>query len=49
MDIFKNPDEVIKEVEGDEGRREREIDTKRELHESPEDQQPDKDLDDGED
>jgi len=49
MDIFKNPDEVIKEVEDDEGRREREIDTKRELDESPEDQQPDKDLDDGED
>jgi hypothetical protein len=49
MDIFKNPDEVIKEVEDDEGRRERDIDTKRELDESPEDQQPDKDLDDGED
>jgi hypothetical protein len=49
MDVFKNPDEVIKEVEDDEGRREREIDTKRELDESPEDQQPDKDLDDAED
>jgi hypothetical protein len=49
MDIFKNPDEVIKEVEDDEGRREKEIDIKPELDESPEIQQPPKDLDDGED
>ena len=47
MDIFKNPDEVIKEVEEDEGRREEDIDMKRDLDESPEDQ--DADSDDGED
>jgi hypothetical protein len=49
MDIFKNPDEVIQEVEDKEARRERETDVKDELNESPEDQQPDKDLDDGDD
>ena len=49
MDIFKNPDEVIQEVEGKEARRERETDVKHELDESPEAQQPDKDVDDGED
>jgi hypothetical protein len=49
MDIFKNPDEVIQEVEDKEARRERETDVKHELDESPEAQQPDKDLDDGED
>ena len=49
MDIFKNPDEVIQEVEQGEERREQETDTKHELDESPEVQQPDPDLDDGED
>jgi hypothetical protein len=43
MDIFKNPDEVIKEVEDDEGRREKEIDVKRERDESPEVQDTDTD------
>jgi hypothetical protein len=49
MDIFKNPDEVIQEVEQEESRREYKTDLEDELDESPEDQQPDKDLDDGED
>jgi hypothetical protein len=49
MDIFKNPDEVIQEVDDKEAHRERETDVKHELDESPEDQEPDKDLDDGED
>jgi hypothetical protein len=49
MDIFKNPDEVIKEVEDDEARREDKTDVEHERDESPEDQKPDKDLDDGED
>ena len=43
MDVYKNPDEVIKEVEDDEGRREKEIDIKRERDESPELQDPDPD------
>ena len=49
MDIFKNPDEVIKEVEDDEGRREDKTDVEHERDESPEVQQPDPDLDEGED
>jgi hypothetical protein len=38
MDIFKNPDEVIKEVEDDEARREQGTDIEDELDESPEDE-----------
>jgi len=47
MDIFKNPDEVIQEVEDKEAGREREIDVKHELDDSPDDE--DADSDDGED
>jgi hypothetical protein len=46
MDVYKNPDEVIQEVEDKEARREWETDVKREIDESPEDQ--DTDSDDGE-
>jgi hypothetical protein len=49
MDIFKNPDEVIQEVDQEEKRREDQTDVEDELDKSPEDQQPDKDLDEGED
>ncbi len=45
MDVYKNPDEVIQEVEDKEARREREIDVKHELDDSPEDA----DADAGED
>ena len=36
MDVFKNPDEVIQEVEDKEARRERETDVHDEMDESPE-------------
>jgi hypothetical protein len=42
MDIFRNPDEVIQEVEQEEKRREDDTDVKDELDESPEDE--DKDI-----
>lgn len=38
MDIFKKPDEVIKEVEENEVRREDQADVEKEADESPEDQ-----------
>ena len=38
MDVFRNPDEVIKEVEEDEWRREKKIDVADEAKESPENQ-----------
>jgi hypothetical protein len=38
MDVFRNPDEVIKEVEDNEERREEDQDVKHELDESPEDE-----------
>lgn len=38
MDIFKNPDDVIQEVEQEEERREDKVDVEHELDESPEDQ-----------
>jgi hypothetical protein len=38
MDVFKNPDEVIKEVEDNEERVVEEEQVKREVDESPEDQ-----------
>ena len=47
MDVFKNPDEVIQEVEDKEARRERETDVKRDADESPE--APNEDSEDGED
>lgn len=37
MDIFKNPDEVIKEVEENEVRREDQADVEKELDDSTED------------
>ena len=43
MDVFKNPDEVIQEVEQEEVRRERDTDVKDEIDESPEDQGTDSD------
>ena len=47
MDVYKNPDEVIQEVEDKEARREWETDIKHELDESPESE--DSDSDDAED
>jgi len=41
VDIFKNPDDVIQEVEDNEARRERETDVKQDLDESPEDHDED--------
>ncbi|HYM52628.1 MAG TPA: hypothetical protein VEW45_03980 [Candidatus Dormibacteraeota bacterium] len=38
MDVFRNPDEVIKEVEDNEERREVDQDVTQELDESPEDE-----------
>ncbi len=37
MDLFRNPDEVIKEVEDNEERREEDIDVKKELDKPPAD------------
>ena len=45
MDVFKNPDEVIQEVEQEEVRRERATDVKDEMHESPEADESDADED----
>ncbi len=44
MDIFKNPDEVIKEVEEDEDRREAQVDVEKEA-----DKSEDGETDQGED
>ena len=45
MDVYKNPDEVIQEVENKEARREWETDIKQEIDESPEDDETDSDND----
>lgn len=47
MDIYVNPDEVIKQTEENEVRREEQADVEKELDKSPEDQ--DEDSEDGED
>lgn len=41
MDLFRNPDEVIKEVEDTEELREEHVDVEKELHDSPEDKKED--------
>jgi hypothetical protein len=43
MDIFRNPDEVIEEVEQEAKRREDQTDVEDELDKSPEDQEEDAD------
>jgi hypothetical protein len=47
MDIYRNPDEVIREVERDEGRREDTQDIEHERDESPEEPNENPEEDDG--
>jgi hypothetical protein len=43
MDIFRDPDEAIREVEQNEERREEHVKVEKELEESPEEHESDKD------
>lgn len=45
MDMFRNPDEVLKEVEDKEERREEQVDVEKALDESPKDQDEDSEGD----